>query len=354
MARLKAHATKHLKFSIPFNGDLAFLEESLERWPVYEVHFSGPARAGSSDAVTGNGPGCSLKTFRAVVALCRRHRVQTNLLCNAFSLHLGDLAGLLHLIAATPGIDSLTIADPLAIPMLRERFPLKKLQASVVMNIDTYRKARQILDLGVRVINVPPTLARNGPVLESLGRLRRSYPEAEIKLLVNDVCRRDCALMPWHYLLLTLDSFGVPLGQRDRTRELFGPMGCLHLCRSVEEFLCGVPFIRPEDTAFYAARGYADVFKIVHREMTSEKLRRILAAYFSGSHSGDLFDIMPQALGHLGEIALSNQAFPPGFADAVTNCDRRCEQCAYVRKLARRLRSEGSNSGRDPRPPSGD
>ena len=85
MARLKAHATKHLKFSIPFNGDLAFLEESLERWPVYEVHFSGPARAGSSDAVTGNGPGCSLKTFRAVVALCRRHRVQTNLLCNAFS-----------------------------------------------------------------------------------------------------------------------------------------------------------------------------------------------------------------------------------------------------------------------------
>lgn len=318
-------------FSIPFNSDLALAEEALLSGKVGEVYFAAPPEVNASR--TGSSEKTTAAQLKKLVALCRRHKARANLLCNSYTLYHNGLAELFAFIDSIKGIDAVTISDPLALKEFKRRFPKKDLHASVIMSLDSAEKVDYMVGLGLRGVCLPLNSNRDGATLDRVRDLKRRHPFLTVKLMANQDCRASCVFAPWHYLLLAQSA--VPPASPSREHEsAYACTGeCMAPCTKPEE-LMQVPFIRPEDVAFYRKKGWADMFKLVYREYESKLLRRIYAAYFAGSCDGDLFELVQTAYARRAETVIANAAIPPEFVARVTSCDKNCLTCSYCRDVA--------------------
>ncbi|MFA5141249.1 MAG: U32 family peptidase [Elusimicrobiota bacterium] len=255
-------------FSIPFNGDLGLVEDALSTGKVAEVYFAGPGRGDASSAHARKvvERGVLLK----LLSLCRRSKVRTNLLCNSFTLAFERLPSVFRLIRSLPCVDAVTVADPFALPAFRKAFPKKELQASVIMALDSVEKVEAALRLGATSVCLATRLNRDAQALEAVKRLKRRFPGFKVKLLANHTCRAECVFSAWHYL-----SYALQDRVRFEQRQCFCPA-------TTRKELADVPFIRPEDVASYARKGWADMFKLAYRNSDSDVLRRVYDAYFGG------------------------------------------------------------------------
>lgn len=315
-------------FSIPFNGDLALVKKALASGRVAEVYFALPGRGGGASGhfvkVKG-APVSEAGSIAALAALCSRSGAGLNLLCNSPSLAGLDLAPVFAAARAL-GVTSVTLADPLFIAAFREALPEVRLQASVIMNINSVERARQVFAAGVRTLTPAAEASRNLDLLLGFKRLKSGFPGARIKLMANYYCGYDCAYMTAHYF-----SALLPRGSAPR-----GPGGACYYRSAAEYERLKRPFIRPEDTGFYERRGLADEFKLIARYQPSAALRKIYAAYFTGSFSGDLNELMGGRAGNYGKkrpCRMDNSRFPGGFVLRTATCDKDCAACGYCRRV---------------------
>lgn len=318
-------------FSIPFNSDLALAEEALLSGKVGEVYFAAPPEVNASR--TGSSEKTTAAQLKKLVALCRRHGARANLLCNSFTLYHNGLAELFAFIDAVKGIDAVTLSDPLAFREFRRRFPKKDLHASVIMNLDSAEKVDYMVGLGLKGVCLPLNSNRDGDALDRVRGLKRRHPFLTVKLMANQDCRASCVFAPWHYLLVAQSALPPNAPSEEHARVYSCEGACRAPCTKPEELL-QVPFIRPEDVAFYRKKGWADLFKLVYREYESKLLRRIYAAYFAGSCDGDLFELVQTAFSRRAETVIANAAIPPEFVERVTSCDKSCLSCSYCRDVA--------------------
>jgi hypothetical protein len=304
---------------------------------VYEVYFGGTREVHSnnfSDVYGGHGQ----EMLEKGLALCRRHQVRSNLLCNAWTLFFHDIGASLKLIRALPRLDAVTISDPMAIKTFRQAFPRLDIQASVIMNLDSLEKIEAALAAGVGTIALPTRMNRDAKTLKRVRELKKRFPRLKVKLLANHQCRSECLFSSWHYLIGSAAFFRKGLSCNARFQEeIYGKRSACydeiprHL---LPRELLKLPFIRPEDIDFYLKNSYADVFKLVYRDFPSDKLRRIYQGYFSRRLEGDLFRFV--SVEKYGKSAVcENARFPKGFVRRVTSCDKICQSCSYCDMVAR-------------------
>jgi len=330
-----------VRFSIPFNGDLELTREAIASGQVEEVYFSASPQHDTSDWYPDPNDRLSYEQARlvALVALCRERGVRSNLLMNLASLYFEDLERAAAY-ARDLGVDAVTVADPYAVTAVRDALPGVEVQLSVNLLLDSFVKVERMLRLGVGTINVAGKMNRDIAGLRRLRALKDRYPGFRVKLLATYICHYDCPFWAAHATLSVHREHGAP-----RAGGCFGEAIDIDACAVPAEDLMDLvrrPFIRPEDLAYYEREGGVDVFKLAFRDDSSETLRKVFRAYFDRSWPADLFEIVP--LGpQWPELVCDNTAFPAGFVDKVTTCDKVCSACDYCARVADRVLS--------PRPP---
>jgi len=331
-------------FSIPFNGDLALAGSALASGKVSEVYFSPWSRHqraanyfGASEKAEAGGA-----VFRKLYTLSRKHGARLNLLCNSPVMRFGELDSIFKKIRALGVPDAITLADPLAVRPFKEAFPDTELQASFIMNLDSPAKIARALALGLGAVTLPAALNRDGRALEELRRLKRRWPAFRVKLMANMDCFAGCLFVHSHYTHGALLAEGGEIEDEEN-----GPARLCHMSYGSPADFIRVPFIRPEDTAFYARRGWCDEFKLIYRAFPSSVLRQVYRAYFSGRHAGNLFEIVPsknaayenaRGGGRGPALYCDNRSFPRGFAAKVCACSKNCDSCGYCGRTAERTK----------------
>lgn len=334
---------KPVRFSIPFNGSLPLAERAISSGKVSEIYFSPwPRNLRAANYFGGSEKDRADRgALRRLYALCRDNGVRLNLLCNSPLFDFGRLERIVADIRRLGVPDSLTLADPMAILPFRKAFPGAEIQASTIMNLDNRAKIARALELGVGAVTLPPALNRDGAALEGLRRLKNKFPRFRVKLIANNDCFSDCVFTHSHY------SHGAISGEKEVEGDPEdGPTRQCHMSyRSPADFI-RVPFIRPEDAAWYAGRGWCDEFKLIYRGFPDTALEKIFSAYFSGRLDGNLFGVVPSkdpayeaARGTAKKaprLYCSNPAFPAGFVRKITSCSKDCAACSYCGTVARR------------------
>lgn len=184
------------------------------------------------------------------------------------------------------GVDSVTVASPFLLRMIKKQYPHFSVRISVFAVIDSPGKARLWEDMGADTLCISAIACnRNFKKLETI----RSAVQCEAQLLTNASCLLDCAHELTHMNLLTQSSCS-----RDPLHGF-----CLDYCFlncSLQRYKNPVNFIRstwirPEDLCVYEKLGYAS-FKIVERSCPKELLLKRVAAYAHREFNGNLLEIV--------------------------------------------------------------
>ena len=281
-----------MRLSVATNFDPR-LVEALREYPVAELF--GKLR---EDAVGGGRAPYQLapvtrKDVARHVRLARDAGIGFNYLLNASCLgnreitragqrEIEELAGWLCDI----GVESVTVASPLLLRLLKVRFPRLKVRISVFGGVDRVRKAQVWEEMGADCIVLDSLLVNRE--LATLARIRKSV-SCDLELLVNNNCLSACALSPSHMNALS------HAGQDRHANDGFLVDWCLLRCAEMKlrdpvNYIRS-EWVRPEDLAIYEELGY-DLFKIAERDIPTPVLVTRVRAYAERRYEGNLLDLV--------------------------------------------------------------
>jgi collagenase-like PrtC family protease len=336
--------TQGLSFSVPYNSDPATLAElcQIKRVgsnSIVEVYLSGPqAYAGSGRIV----PEVDLAGFTWVVNQIHQAGLRANLVLNSTCEGSGWYAR--KTVEATLayigqahhdlGVEAVTLANPLYITRVKERFPRLEVCASVLGNIDCVQRALIYRQAGADVITPDANINRNLGLLAEI----KEATGARLKLLVNEGCLFKCPFRQFHFNAKSHVSKEISQTDLDVSCADFFGAGTGVIARDLSQLLRS-PWIRPEDVRRYSH--ITTSFKLVCRSQGRSFVTRAARAYLEEKWEGDLLDLVSGCAKRfsMNEGAyLSNPLLGErGFFARVTACDNRCHRCAYCRGLAEEL-----------------
>jgi collagenase-like PrtC family protease len=188
----------------------------------------------------------------------------------------------------TIGVDSVTIAAPWLLKLVKSRYPRFKVRAGAFAVIDSPLKARAWEDLGADTLCIS-ALACNRD-FGKLGSIRAAV-SCDLQLIANANCLLACPFELTHMNLLS---------QSSRAGDRLGGF-CLDYCIlhcSRKRFLdpaalLRAVWIRPEDLHFYEEIGYTN-FKIVERSCPGDLLVKRTTAYSRRRFDGNLLELVGQ------------------------------------------------------------
>ncbi|MBF0298402.1 MAG: U32 family peptidase [Oligoflexia bacterium] len=180
-------------------------------------------------------------------------------------------------------VDRVTVAIPYLALFICKHYPNFKIDVSTISSVDNLKKFEHWINLGADTITLDTSVNRDFELLKSLAN---KYP-GKIKLIVNQGCDLFCSFRNYHYNTVShhsQNSFkGIPISICSffcRYQRLLNPQNMI-----------AAPWIRPEDLKSYQELGI-DKFKIIQRHDKTEKIVATLKAYHSGSHKGNLAEII--------------------------------------------------------------
>jgi len=230
--------------------------------------------------------GVSWGRLREYVAELKRHGIAFNYLLNSACLgnhewdrrwqkKLNRLLGRLVQL----GIARLTVSTPVLLKIVKKRFPQFHCKVGIYAQVDTAARARFWEDNGADEITLESfSINRN---FERLRSVRRAVC-CGLQLIVNHPCLSNCPLQYYHQNGFAHSS--------SAGRRLFIDY-CVFRC-AYERLKDPVQFIksqwiRPSDIDAYEALGY-DRFKLLERNMPSDRLRQRINAYIDKRFDGNL------------------------------------------------------------------
>lgn len=262
--------------------------------------------------------------------------------------HLRGVADLLARLADEAGLTGIVVADGYYLRALGQAAPelAARLEGvpSVNCMVDSLPRAASWLRLvQASGFRLPSRLVLDRSLNRDPGRLgavaedlRERWPDMKLLLLANEGCLPDCPYKPAHDAHLAVAR--MP-GCGDRTFAMNTGLGCVADVDAQPWRLFTSPFIRPEDA--HRLEGVADGLKLCGRERGGPAfLRRLVRAYASGRHAGNLLSLMDT----LGEFEhrffVDNERLPGDFYERVSDCDRAClspcRECAALGRFVER------------------
>lgn len=323
-----------VKYSIPFNGDLDLMEELAKSGKIYEIYHVGPQnhdlgfRHGELQYKSDH-------TENLLFKLARKHSIRINLLINCPLLSFRNLKKEISRIKSLnrkyPNSFAITLADPYQIGLFKKEFPDLEIEASVIMNLDSFSRIEKALKWGITTVNLPLRLNRDIKKLKKISQLKKNYPRFKMKLMVNHNCYYDCLFTAYHYFFAETESL---FNLKSDTDIKFNSE-CAYFSKEKldRKELIKKPFIRPEDIHYFTENKAGDIFKILWRHSDSDTLRKTVLAYLGGRFTGNLFELI-EPHQKFRNLYCDNQKFPEGFIQKVTNCDKTsCFKCSYCKNI---------------------
>lgn len=156
---------------------------------------------------------------------------------------------------------------------------------------------------------------------------RQGYPDMKIELLANEGCLPFCPYRTSHDAYIAL---GNHEGE-DSSSHINKDLGCMQLLDKQPYRLLQSPFIRPEDIDSYLEQ--VDLILLCGRSHGSDFLQKIINAYISRSHEGNLLELL-DSMNWLGtHLYVENAALSFDFANMLSVCNNRCNSCGFCIEL---------------------
>ena len=336
----------NLEFSVPYNTDPGTLREifrlkRLGENEIREIYLSGPQEYSGAGRVM---PKSDMGQFIEIVDRINKEGIRVNLIlnstCEGGNWYSPDVLRstieYLRQMYEEHGVEAVTIANPIYIQEIRQRFPDIEICASVLGDIDCLQKAVIYSAAGANVITPDVNINRDLKLLKQI----KEATKAELKLMVNEGCLYRCPFRKFHFNYVSHQSKELSVKHEDYVagnhRFL---LNCLGISIWDNSQILRSCWIRPEDTGKYSE--ITNFFKIVGRDIPRNAIINTIKAYLKEAWDGDLFDILYSSLKNFSigcEAHLDNKSLDKyKFFEKVTSCDNNCSQCGYCQELARKL-----------------
>ena len=333
-----------LDFSVPYNGDPETLGELFRlnkqgKNRIREIYLSGPQEYAGSGRIIAK---ININEFTDVVDKIHKEGIRVNLVinstCEGIEWYSSEVVNstmeYLRQVHEELGVEAITIANPLYIRKVRERFPNIEICASVLGDIDCVQRAVIYKKAGADVITPDININRDLNLLKEI----KEATNAELKLMVNEGCLYKCPFRKFHFNATSHVSKEVGRVRIDASlADFFG--ACNPVISEDHSQILKSCWIRPEDTRKYGE--ITSFFKIVGRSQLGSMVIRSIKAYLEESWGGDLLDILCASIKRFSltyGAYLDNESLEKyKFFEKVTSCDRKCGQCSYCEELASKL-----------------
>lgn len=234
-------------------------------------------------------------------------------------------------------VDSVTVALPFLVRLIRERYPQLPVNISVISYVDSVERALLYQNLGVSRICLDLDINRDFNLIEEI----RKRVSVDLEILSNNLCLLRCSLRYSHYNFTahSTQEGGVP----DYPGYPFRDQCSLINLQNLEEFIKS-PWVRPEDVSAYTKRGI-NIIKIGGRELLSPELLYRAKAYMSGSFEGNLATLLCQFQFEAEhekplEFIIDNKKlndFLKFFEANRCSYQKGCRDCNYCREVAKKV-----------------
>lgn len=332
-----------MRLSVPCNWDPTLLETLSSHSEIYEMTGAmqvTPVGGGRPAMITN---GVTEDVAEAVVDAAHRNGWQFCYLLNASCMGNMEFDVKIHKEVrkhldwiSDIGVDTVTVTIPYLVELIKSQYPWLKVRISLIAGVNSIPKARYFRELGADSMTVDYMKNRDVAFLRALvQRVPGSYT-----LLVNDQCLFQCPYRSYHY-----NACGHGSQSWDRQSNFYldySMVRCTVDKLKRPERLIMMPWIRPEDLAFYEELGF-DTFKISGRHMPTDGIVRAVNAYVERRFDGNLLTILNPFVNaddsrypHVDNRALDGFLSEMGFRDCENECDA-CDYCASVARRAVRM-----------------
>ncbi len=335
---------ENIDFSVPYNGDPELLPElfKLNRlWnnSIREIFLCGPKEFSGSGRIT---PEVNSDEFAEIVNKIHKEGIRVNLVLNSTcegtewysSEFVNSTMEYLKWVHEELGVEAITIANPLYVSKVREKFPNIEICASVLGDIDCVQRAVIYRKVGADIISPDVNINRDFGLLKDI----KEATGAKLKLLVNEGCLYKCPFRKFHF---NVTSHASREPGRFTGKVLFADFfgfGIQVISEDHSQLLKSC-WIRPEDLREYGK--ITSYFKIVGRAQLKSFVIRAAKAYLEEKWNGDLLDIISGCSKRFSLKAgayLNNESLGEhNFFETVTSCNNKCDQCGYCKDLAEQL-----------------
>ena len=184
------------------------------------------------------------------------------------------------------GVDSLTVASPYLLRLIKRQYPHFLVRASAFAVIDNPHKALQWEDMGADTLCVSAIACNRD--FSMLAAIRQAV-RCDLQLIANACCLLNCSHELTHMNMLTRSSrSGDPLGGFCLD---YCFLNCSRARISDPVNYIRSTWIRPEDLEEYEKLGYTN-FKILERSCSPEILLKRVAAYVNRHFEGNLYALV--------------------------------------------------------------
>ena len=245
-------------------------------------------------------------------------------------------------------VDSVTIAIPYLMDIVRERFPDLKICASVNAEINSPQRAQMFEKLGADRIIFDNFLNRR---FDNIRAIKRSV-KCNIEALVNEPCLLNCAFRLYHQMLF---GHGSQTGANGLPPVIpdYAQINCSRKRLLDPSEIIKAPWYRPEDIKHLSQAG-VDYIKLSGRGQPTGWILKCANAYSMQQYEGNIYELVEkQGLCSseyeilLGEketlnpfrFAVDNRAldgFIEPFVEGKMHCEFGCDGCTYCKGFAKR------------------
>lgn len=185
----------------------------------------------------------------------------------------------------TIGVDTITVAIPYLLELIREQFPRFGLRVSTVDFVNTVAKAKFFESMGADSITIDFDANRDFGMLREL----KNAVRCELVLLLNNVCLYQCPSKYHHYNCVSHSN--QPYSPVESSYMEYHLIRCASERYSDLSHFIKSRWIRPEDLAIYEEMGF-NTFKVGGRSMSTEWITQTTTAYSSRQYNGNLCDLL--------------------------------------------------------------
>lgn len=282
-----------MKLTIPANWQEDFFDK-IDFSAVHEVYGKLPGDyigGGRASVIFNDVP---LSTFKNHVLKVREKGISFNYLLNATCLDNleftrkgnNQIRKLLDLVC-NAGADTVTLALPQLVKMVKKTYPHLKISISTNNMVDNLERVKYWEEFGIDKITLSYSDVNRD--FKELKRIVR-YRKCDVQLICNLFCRRHCPFQQLHA------NFHSHASQTSHVNKRF-PIDyycifCIARIFTDPIEIIRSNWIRPEDLSLYEEIGI-DQFKLTERGMNTTDLARIVSAYTRRSYDGNLLDLIP-------------------------------------------------------------
>ncbi|MCK5686253.1 U32 family peptidase [bacterium] len=282
-----------MKLTIPANWQEDFFDK-IDFSKVHEVYGKLPGDfvgGGRASVIFNKVP---LSTFKNHVLKIKEMGISFNYLLNATCLDNLEftrngnkqIRKLMDMIC-NAGVDTITLALPQLVKMIKKAYPHLKVSISTNNMVDNIERVRYWEEFGIDKITLSYTdVTRNFKELKRIVK----YKKCDVQLICNLMCRRHC---PFQQLHSNFHSHASQTSHVNKRLPIdYYCIFCIARIFTDPIEIIRSNWIRPEDLHIYEEIGI-DQFKLTERGLNTPDLAKIVSAYTNRSYDGNLFDLIP-------------------------------------------------------------